>query len=82
MPPISNTKPQTRGDAICRKLDQISAGFRALGFRAFPIEDASQTIREQAQLIHILQTSHPYTEGFEKGYQAAFATGLTGEESV
>jgi len=82
MLPISTTKPQPRGEAITSKLDQISTGFRALGFCAFPIEQASQTIKDQARLIEIYEKSHPYTEGFEKGYQAAFATGLTGDVSV
>jgi hypothetical protein len=68
--------------ALIADLRKMFDGLAAMGLKAHRIEDAIKKLNDQALEIEHLKSDPPYIVGRRDGWDAAFASGVPGEEGA
>lgn len=64
---------------MCQDLHKMREGLAAMGLHAHILDQVSDKLKEQAREIERFKSDRCYILGHNDGWDAAMATGLTGE---
>ncbi|MBW4710701.1 hypothetical protein KX928_23170 [Roseobacter sp. YSTF-M11] len=67
-------------DMLVQKLAMVRTGLQLLGTHAPIIDEAIRKLKEQDAMLQLYRDQTPYQAGHKDGYEAAFATGQTGNQ--
>lgn len=66
---------------LCTELFKMRSGLATMGLQAHILDQVSDKLKEQALEIERYKSERPYIIGHNDGWDAAHATGLTGEKA-
>ncbi|MGY9050150.1 MAG: hypothetical protein ACKVKF_24745 [Rhodobacterales bacterium] len=64
---------------LCQDLFKMAEGFRALGLQPHLIDQAIKKLKDQSAEIDCIRSDRAFVIGYNEGWDAAMATGLTRE---
>tara|TARA_R110000744_G_scaffold78295_17_gene154381 strand:+ start:413 stop:676 length:264 start_codon:yes stop_codon:yes gene_type:complete len=80
--PTTFVDPDAATEHLCRQLRSVSAAMGALGLPGHLFDRVAKKLQDQDREIIRLRSDPAYLAGRKDGYETAFATGLTGENST
>lgn len=66
---------------MCHELHKMREGLAAMGLHAHILDQVSDKLKDQALELERMRSDRQYTIGHNDGWDAAMATGLSGDNS-